>query len=324
MTPTISIIIPTRNSPETVRRALHSIRMQDYDDYEVMVLDDGSSQATRDAYATWWHEFDARYRVESSPFPDAPGQRQSATRNRGIRLAQGKYLAFIDHDDEWIIKDYLSVAIAALEEVNGDYFFGNMVCTRGEEVAIPDFFYRATCRTRGPKLKTHEKCFKVSRADFTQVLRHHCIHVNTTVIRRELALEINGFVERLHYYEDLDFMLRLADKARQVIYREEIVARYRLPEHGSLTLAQTRLERALQGVYACQHARSECRRPEVAAAARAQESWRLRRDLAHQMMERGNAREALRFMLQGLVVSPTLGGVWDVMKALRCRWLGVG
>ena len=92
MTPLFSVIIPTHDRLELLKKAVQSIREQSFLDYEIIVVDDGSKDGTRDWLAAnecWLH-----------------GIRQSnkgpgAARNAGARVARGEYLAFLDSDDVW-------------------------------------------------------------------------------------------------------------------------------------------------------------------------------------------------------------------------------
>lgn len=321
MSTLVSVVIPTRDSPATLRRALQSLARQDYAHFEVIVVDDGSSLTTWHEYRHWWTEFDDRFRLILPVAPGIPGTRQSASRNRGLRVAQGRYLAFLDHDDEWTTSNVLSTAVTALEAVRADYYFANMESVRNGNVELPTAFPKAPRLSSGCRLPTSSEIFRVDPPALRQLLLHHTVHVNTTIIRRDLLERAGGFVERLHYYEDLDFMLRLADAARKILYRADVTARYHLPVGNCLTLAQTRLERALQGVYACQHARSVCQSPLVRQCARARQSWLLRRELAGPLRQEGRSREAFWYALEAACVYPTLGGAGDVLKGLfRAGW----
>ena len=316
MPPLVSVVIPTRDSPATLRRALQSLARQDYAHFEVIVVDDGSSLSVWHEYRRWWAEFDGRFQLLLPVAPGIPGTRQSASRNRGLRAAQGRYLAFLDHDDEWTTSDVLSAAVTALESTRADYFFANMESVRNGVVELPAAFPRAPRLVTGCRLPALPEIYRVDPPALRQLLLHHTVHVNTTIIRRDLLNRVGGFVERLHYYEDLEFMLRLADAARKILYRADVTARYHLPSGNCLTLAQTRLERALQGVYACQHARSVCQSPSVRQCARARQSWLLRRELAAPLRQQGRAREAFWYALEAACVYPTLAGAGEVLKGL--------
>lgn len=104
--PKISVVIPLYNKGAFIRRALNSVFTQTFEDYEVIVVDDGSTDDGPNIVAS----FDAiRLRVirqENS----GPG----ATRNRGINNALGEYIAFLDADDEWL-PDYLEKSYRILE-----------------------------------------------------------------------------------------------------------------------------------------------------------------------------------------------------------------
>lgn len=109
MHPTVSIIVPVYNAENTIQRCIDSILDQEYADFELLLVDDGSkdtSGAICDAYAA----ADPRVRVlhkENTGVSD--------TRNQGIRLAAGKYLQFLDSDD-WITQDATSLLVRTAEE----------------------------------------------------------------------------------------------------------------------------------------------------------------------------------------------------------------
>ncbi|MEH2292160.1 glycosyltransferase family 2 protein [Nostoc sp.] len=92
-TPKVSVIIPAYNAMSFLPQALESVLNQTFQDFEVIIIDDGSS----DNIATWAAE---------STHPNIKlisqtNQGQSAARNTGIRLSQGEYIAFLDADDLW-------------------------------------------------------------------------------------------------------------------------------------------------------------------------------------------------------------------------------
>ena len=94
MNPLVSIIIPTYNRAEDLKRALKSVFDQTFRDYEVLVMDDGSIDNTREVVEKIK---DARLRYERDENFGGP----AVPRNRGLRLALGKYIAFLDSDDWW-------------------------------------------------------------------------------------------------------------------------------------------------------------------------------------------------------------------------------
>ena len=116
--PTISVIIPVYNTEKYLRRCIDSVLAQTYQDFELLLIDDGSkdsSGAICDEYAAK----DARVRV----FHKENGG-VSDTRNYGLDLAQGKYLMFLDADDFWLLDDVLEVLIGKAEENDLDIIRG--------------------------------------------------------------------------------------------------------------------------------------------------------------------------------------------------------
>lgn len=102
---TVSVIIPVFNGGATVRGAIESTLAQGYDGYEIIVVDDGSTDDTADVIGS----YASRVRLvrQSNLGP-------SAARNAGCRVAQGQYLAFLDADDRWR-PDKLRLSIPVLQ-----------------------------------------------------------------------------------------------------------------------------------------------------------------------------------------------------------------
>ncbi len=128
MTPTVSIIVPVYNAEASIRRCVDSILGQQFTDFELLLVDDGSkdgSGAICDAYAA----ADSRVRVfhkENSGVSD--------TRNRGIQQAQGVYLQFLDSDD-WITPDATKLLVQTAEAHSCDLVISDFYRVVGERVS---------------------------------------------------------------------------------------------------------------------------------------------------------------------------------------------
>lgn len=103
--PLVSVVIPTYNRARTIRKALDTALEQTYQNIEIIVVDDGSTDETENVLA--FYEGRIRYFKQAN-------QGASAARNRGIREARGKYIAFLDSDDQWL-PNKLEKQIALLE-----------------------------------------------------------------------------------------------------------------------------------------------------------------------------------------------------------------
>jgi glycosyltransferase involved in cell wall biosynthesis len=92
MQATVSVIIPTYNREQLVRTAIDSVLQQSYPDTEIVIIDDGSTDATRDSVAGYGDR--VRYFHQEN-------RGIAGARNAGIRAARGSYIAFLDSDDYW-------------------------------------------------------------------------------------------------------------------------------------------------------------------------------------------------------------------------------
>ena len=128
MTPMVSMIVPVYNSEKTLSRCIDSILNQTYRDFELILLNDGSTDTSGeicDAYA----KRDSRVRVVHKENTGV-----SDTRNRGIDLARGEYLQFLDSDD-WITPDATALFVRTATEQQCDMVISQFYRVIGEHVA---------------------------------------------------------------------------------------------------------------------------------------------------------------------------------------------
>lgn len=124
--PTFSIIIPTYNRAETIKRTLESIYRQSFDDVEVIVVDDGSTDNTKDILAEYMLEKDLNYFFQSN-------RGVSAARNTGASHACGEYLIFLDSDDTVSIS-WLADFSDKISHFSPDIIYCGIVRIKNKEV----------------------------------------------------------------------------------------------------------------------------------------------------------------------------------------------
>ena len=107
-TPLVSVIIPTHNRPELLSEALASVVAQTMTDWQVIIVDDGSTPAVNE------QQIQAQFGTKFQVLRHAVAQGVSSAKNTGIKAAIGKYLAFLD-DDDLFAPTYLASAIEVLE-----------------------------------------------------------------------------------------------------------------------------------------------------------------------------------------------------------------
>lgn len=123
----ITIIIPIYNAENTLKILVNDIRTQDYSDYQVLLIDDGSTDKSAD-YGKEIQDKDKRFHYL---YQDNAGV--STARNCGLQMAQGEYITFLDSDDR-IDDNYLSSLLASCEKYNSDIAVCNVIVEKNNSV----------------------------------------------------------------------------------------------------------------------------------------------------------------------------------------------
>lgn len=199
MSPTVSVIIPTFNRWPLVGEAVESVLAQSVVDYEVIVVDDGSSDATVRRLS----QFGARLRIFTQENLGV-----SAARNLGARLARGDFLAFLDSDDLWLPRK-IAVQTAFMQQ-NPTV----QICQTNE------IWIRNGVRVN-PKAKHR----KPSGDIFLPSLELCLVSPSAVMLQRELFERLGGFDETFPVCEDYDFWLRIAVKHPVPLIDEPLVVK---------------------------------------------------------------------------------------------------
>jgi glycosyltransferase involved in cell wall biosynthesis len=181
----VSVIIPTYNRILFVMEAVASVLAQSYRDFELIVVDDGSTDGTPAALAAWGDAVTVLRREARRGV--------SAARNLGARAAKGDWLAFLDSDDLWL-PDKLA---RQMEYVQANPEL--IICQTGE----------AWIRN-GVRVNPPAACRKVSGDIFLPSLRRCLVSPSAVMLSRRLFEETGGFDEELPAAEDYDLWLRIA------------------------------------------------------------------------------------------------------------------
>lgn len=200
----VSVIIPAFNAEKYILDAINSILSQTYQNYEIIVVNDGSTDNTEQIIKPYLNRIIYLYQ-------DNKGV--AAARNTGIKASKGEYIAFLDSDDVWS-PEKLSIQVKFLNDhpdfdlVYGDYG------TFGENGVID---------------KNSPLTRKFPRPDgyIFQDLLLRCLIFTATVMLQKKVLEETGlFDEQFSIGEDYDLWLRIAEK-HKIGYIPEVVAMYR-------------------------------------------------------------------------------------------------
>lgn len=203
MPPKVSVVIATYNTGPYICEAVESVLTQTYRDFEIIVIDDGSTDDTRERLSRFQQQIIYIYQEN---------RERSAARNHGIRVAQGEYVAFLDADDYWL-PDKLEKQISVLEN-DPDLAAVNcwMKPFYGDEM-LPDIAGAAFDR------RNIHNAFEELLLEKTMPL--------CAVMRKACLESVGAFDETISCIEDWDLWLRLTLQYRVDIV-PEVLAYYRL------------------------------------------------------------------------------------------------
>ncbi len=190
----VSIIIPTYNRANVIKRAIDSVLRQTYDSYEVVVVDDGSTDETGSVIAGIQ---DARIRYIALK----ENQGVAHARNIGIREARYDYIAFLDSDDEWLL-DKLELQMRLFQNSTED--IGMVYCRMGG--LTRDGKERFVCPAQYFSRELLEGEM------FRFLLRQNVIGTPTVIVRKDCLDQVGGFKETIQCLEDWEWILRIAGK----------------------------------------------------------------------------------------------------------------
>lgn len=178
--PLVSIIMPAWNRADAIAKAIRSVQRQTMDLWELIVVDDGSTDATRDVVRLL-AAVDPRISLISAEHGGV-----SAARNHGLNLATGRWVSFLDTDNVWP-DEYLELSIKGALECDAQAVYAGLELHNGGKVS-----YRAY----------------QGALDELMIVNH--IDLNVLTVERTLAIAAGGFDEGIKRWVDHDFAIRIA------------------------------------------------------------------------------------------------------------------
>lgn len=231
LTVSVSVVIPTFNRGAQIRKTLDSALAQTLAPLEIIVIDDGSSDNTA-------HWIEAHYGEEIRVIRQ-PNSGVARARNRGWQQARGDWIAFLDHDDEFLPQKLETLAPLARNEVG-------VIVSRWRE--------------RESGAQARESPPQNPKNAFGWLFGWHnpIVSMSVPLVRRDVLLQIGGFDPSCVPADDFDVWLRLA-KTTRFVFCAEILTEYALHD-GQQRLDGRRMFRAMRRVLG-KHPFEMARRP---------------------------------------------------------------
>ncbi len=193
--PIASVIIPTFNRERYLPIAIESVFNQIFKDYEIIVVDDGSTDNTQGVIEKYNKKIKYIYQNNAGV---------SSARNEGIRNAKGEWIAFLDSDDEWL-PDYLLLQMERAISLPNVYTH----ITNSLEIAKDGGQVNSFERRNLLKIFKGNS-FLIIGEPLQLVIKHHLSTLQSTVVKREIILKAGLFNSDLTIAEDIDMISRMA------------------------------------------------------------------------------------------------------------------
>jgi glycosyltransferase involved in cell wall biosynthesis len=190
--PEVSVIIPTYNRSDLLSRAIRSVLNQTYRNFELIIVDDGSTDNTKQIVGEYQKKDKRIIYIweKNSGGPAKP-------KNTGIQNSKGKYIAFLDDDDEWLSKKLeKQIKLFKISDKNLGFIGCNAIIINELDKKICD---------------CHKVMNKKNKRAFNSLLEDNIIHSASSIIVKKKVLNNVGFFdENFKYADDWDLWLRIS------------------------------------------------------------------------------------------------------------------
>ena len=213
--PIVSIIMPTHNRIEMLENAIQSVFDQSYKDWELIIIDDASTDETE----ARMKELDCREEaVRYMRIPKIENKGISEYLNIGLRNARGKYIARIDDDDFWCHKDKLKLQVEFMEK-NPEYVVvgGGVILVDGNG----DELFRYLKKETDEEIRS----FALFSNPFTHA---------TVLFKKDLALKLGGY-KIIKHVEDMELWLRMGKHGKLYNMKEYFITYMTAGQNKSFT-----------------------------------------------------------------------------------------
>jgi glycosyltransferase involved in cell wall biosynthesis len=220
--PKVSIIMPAYNTADLIGGCLQSVFAQTYQDFEAIVVNDGSPD-------TLELEKVLQPYIERIVYIKQPNKRAAGARNTAIRKARGEFLAFLDSDDEWLPEHLSSQMKLLRDDPTLSMVYANALLA-GDPSGNRKFM---------------DKCPSTGAATFDALIVERCqVSVSTVVVRKDAIVRAGLFDESLLRCDDYDMWLRTAFYGAKIGYSRNVQAQLNEGRPGSLGLSRAKMAEA--------------------------------------------------------------------------------
>jgi|APSaa5957512493_1039668.scaffolds.fasta_scaffold33375_2 glycosyltransferase involved in cell wall biosynthesis len=200
----ISVVMPAYNAENTIVDSIQSVLSQTYQNFELIIIDDGSKDSTFDVVNNSFSDSKIIIKqIKNSGIANA--------RNIAMKLATGNFIAFLDSDDIWDI-EFLSTCIEIFD--------------KKDDIDIVYTFYKIFKTDIHQNIQGLQNRYKFIRNNFYRIMIYDYIPTSAAMIKRSVALDGNGFDKNYYGTEDWDFWIRKISQ-HSIYFVQEPLSYYR-------------------------------------------------------------------------------------------------
>jgi glycosyltransferase involved in cell wall biosynthesis len=305
--PTVSVIIPTYNREQFVAKAIESVLNQSFQDHEIIVVDDGSTDNTSQTLERYQNKIRYIYQKNAGA---------SAARNTGVNASKGEWLAFLDSDDEWTA-EYLSKQIQKAGELPG-------VCMQTSDCLFIglDGQTRSYFEINGSLAEFKGGDHLIPAEPFSFIIKHGPWQVGSTIICAQAIKKAGLFDTSLKLSEDLDLMARVALQGPFALIKKALVHIHRRDESIESLTRQAR-QNPLQARESDERMYEKLKR--IKALTRREHNTlnkvmsANRRAIGNLLMKNGQVKEAREFYRRALFIHPSMRSLGKYVLSLPVK-----
>jgi glycosyltransferase involved in cell wall biosynthesis len=203
--PSVSVIIPAYNVDNYIPQAIESVLAQSYADFELIVVDDGSTDDTAEKCASFGDAIKYHYQKNAGV---------SCARNKGVGLAKSEWIAFLDADDYWY-PDKLEKQMSVIEGYHElDLVTANYYYLLNDDHVTSDAFSRNSLISDYLIRQPDAANIMFTRDKLKDFLAQPFGHPSTTIFRKTLYEQVGGYSSRFSVAEDVHFLVRYLAASR--------------------------------------------------------------------------------------------------------------
>lgn len=297
-----SVIITTRDRPELFKLALESVLSQNFDDFNIIVVNDGSSEESLKQY----HEIENEYQHRASFHylvhrPNGHGHGYAM--NYGVQVSLSNYLCFLDDDDVWIDPDHLSRAAKSIETSKTivDLYYTNQQAYFSDGKRNTDQLWIEGIVDRIDSYPCDK--FGSYSIDYHLLLTAKSFaHLNCSIFLRDLFLNVGGVDECIRYEEDRDLYIRSIDRAGKILYNPAYISRHHIPnktDTNNLSTVLSGIDKKLYQLRVFDKGVLYAENPEIAHWCQHRKANELK-NITHTLAGIGKYKQALFYAKQAL------------------------